>query len=54
MLIEVLLVTRADMSTYVAKQETVNAIRIIPLGTFIVRLSVLPTIKTADCEQLEV
>jgi len=47
-LFEVLFVTRVDKSTYLDKQETVNAIAMLPLGTFIVSLSVLPTSKTAD------
>ena len=34
---EVLLVTRVDKSTYLDKQETVNAIRMLPVGTFVFR-----------------
>lgn len=45
---EVLLVTGVYKSTYLAKQGTVNAIRILPIGTFIFGRWVLPTSKAVQ------
>jgi hypothetical protein len=45
---EVLLVTGVYKSTYLAKKGTVNAIRILPIGTFIFGRWVLPTSKAVE------